>query len=77
MPTVAIVSAGQTNIYNAADFSPTVSAFRGGGAGDYHLTAEVNHLIPVKLELKPDKELSGKLSLYCLNNLNTYVRCWV
>lgn len=62
MSTVAIVNAAPANLYSAADFSPaTVAAFRGNVAGDYHLSAGVEHLIPVKVELKSDKELSGRL----------------
>jgi hypothetical protein len=71
MPTVAIVTAnGQANLYNA-DFGQGAvgslpSAFRGGSAGDY-LNANVEHLIPVKVELKSsEKELSGELDLSIL-----------
>ena len=65
MPTVAIVTSnGQANLYNAADFGQNTvgslqSAFRGGSAGDY-LNANIEHLIPVKVEMKNDKELSGE-----------------
>ncbi|KAI6183434.1 BHLH domain-containing protein [Aphelenchoides bicaudatus] len=58
MPTVAIVNA-PANLYSTADFSQaTVTAFRGNAAGEYHLNTGVEHLIPVKVELKSDKELS-------------------
>jgi hypothetical protein len=60
MSAVTIVNAGPGNLYNTAEFSPaTVTAFRGNAAGEYHLGAGVEHLIPVKVELKSDKELSG------------------
>jgi hypothetical protein len=63
MPTVAIVTAGgPANLYSA-DFGSVgslQSAFRGGSANDY-LSASGEHLIPVKVELKSDKELSGEL----------------